>query len=49
MVRLREVLPLLVIASLWGPTFAADAAAVPPSPASEPPEDRWLEEVVDHR
>jgi iron complex outermembrane receptor protein len=46
MVRLREVLPLLVIASLSGHAFAADAAAGPASPATEPVEDKGLTEVV---
>ena len=48
MVRLRKVLPLLVIASWSGHAFAADAAAGPASPASEPPEEKGggLEEVV---
>ena len=48
MVRLRKVLPLLVIASWSGHAFAADAAAGPASPASAPPEEKGggLEEVV---
>src|SRR3984957_2928974 len=47
MVRLREVLPLLVISSLSGQAFAADAAEGPAAPASaSPTEDKNLDEVV---
>jgi iron complex outermembrane recepter protein len=51
MVRLRQVVALLVIASLCSPAFAAtapsDAAAGPtPGAASEPAEEKGLEEVV---
>ena len=46
MVRLREVLPLLVISSLSGQAFAADAAVGPAAPASAPTEDKNLDEVV---